>query len=143
MTSKSVLVNERFSQFNCAQTVFSLYASELGLDEKTALRIASGFGGGMTRAKTCGAVTGAYLVIGLKHGHDISDSGKKTNTKMLIQKFNREFKKKHGSLVCKKLTGFDISKPEGSQAAKEKGVFEIVCPQFLKTSCEIIENEFL
>jgi C_GCAxxG_C_C family probable redox protein len=143
MTSKSVLVNERFSQFNCAQTVFSLYASELGLDEKTALRIASGFGGGMTRAKTCGAVTGAYMVIGLKHGHDISDPEKKANTKMLIQKFNREFEKRHGSLICKKLIGFDISKPEGSEAAGKEGVFETKCPLFLKTSCEIIEKEFL
>ncbi|MBD3285616.1 hypothetical protein GF359_04095, partial [candidate division WOR-3 bacterium] len=35
-----------FSQgFNCAQAVFSTYAPDLGLDARTALKIASGFGG--------------------------------------------------------------------------------------------------
>jgi len=142
MTAKTDLIKERFSQFNCAQTVFSLFASELGIDEKTSLRIASGFGGGMNRAETCGAVTGAYMAIGLKHGHDISDPEKKANTKMLVQKFNEEFEKIHGSIVCKNLTGFDISTPEGSQAAKDEGVFETKCPLFLKTSCEILEKDF-
>ena len=142
MSAKTDLINERFSQFNCAQTVFSLFAQELGINEKTALKIASGFGGGMTRAETCGAVTGAYMVIGLKHGHNSSDPEKKAKTKMLIQQFNEEFEKKHGSLICRNLTGYDISTPEGSLAASENGVFQVKCPLFIKTACEIIENKF-
>jgi len=143
MTKKANLVNERFPvQFNCAQTVFSLFAPDFGLDEKTALKIASGFGGGMARAKTCGAVTGSYMVIGLKHGHDTPDPEKKANTKMLIQKFNEEFLKKHDTLICSELTGYDISTPEGSDAAREEGVFLTKCPLFIKTACEILENEF-
>ena len=81
---KSELVDGQFSQFNCAQTVFSLFAPDLGIDEKTALKIASGFGGGMACAETCGAVTGAYMVIGLKHGHAVSDPIKKAETKLQI-----------------------------------------------------------
>ena len=143
MKTKANLIADKFPlHFNCAQTIFSLFAPELGIEEKTALKIASGFGGGMTRAKTCGAVTGAYMVIGLKHGHDSSDPEEKAKTKMLIQKFNKEFEKKHGTLICKELTGYDISTPEGSQAASESGVFQSKCPLFLKTACEIIENEF-
>ena len=69
MNSKTDLVDEQFSKFNCAQTVFCIFADDLGLDEKTALKIASGFGGGMACAETCGAVTGSYMVIGMKHGH--------------------------------------------------------------------------
>jgi len=44
----------RFTEgFNCSQAVFSAYAE--GLDDKTVLKIASGFGGGMGRmADTCG-----------------------------------------------------------------------------------------
>lgn len=141
MTSKTERVNDQFSKFNCAQTVFSLFAPDLGLDEKTALKIASGFGGGMACAETCGAVTGAYMVIGLKHGHDIPDPDLKAQTKAKILKFNELFKKEHGSLICKKLTGYDISTPEGSEAAKEAEVFEKLCPKFIKTTCKIIENE--
>ena len=142
MKSKSLLVDEQFSKFNCAQTVFSLFAPDLGIDEKTALKIASGFGGGMACAETCGAVTGAYMVIGMKHGHSTSNPEEKAKTKMLIRRFNEQFKEAHGSLICKKLTGFDISTPEGSQAATEAGVFQNLCPVFIKTACQIIENDY-
>ncbi|HSO86913.1 MAG TPA: C-GCAxxG-C-C family protein [Draconibacterium sp.] len=142
MKSKSELVDGQFSKFNCAQTVFSLFAPELGIDEKTALKIASGFGSGMNCAETCGAVTGAYMVIGLKHGHATSNPDHKAKTKMLIRQFNEKFKQTHGSLICKQLTGFDISTPEGSTAASEAGVFQSKCPVFIKTSCNILEDEF-
>jgi C_GCAxxG_C_C family probable redox protein len=98
---KSDLVDYQFSKFNCAQTVFSLFAPELGIDEKTAMKIASGFGGGMACAETCGAVTGAYMVIGMKHGHATANPDDKTRTKMLVKKFNTKFKEAHGSLICK------------------------------------------
>lgn len=142
MKTKSLLVDEQFSKFNCAQTVFSLFAPDLGIDEKTALKIASGFGGGMACAETCGAVTGAYMVIGMKHGHSTSNPEEKAKTKMLIRRFNEEFVKEHGSLICKKLTGFDISTPEGSLAAAEAGVFQNRCPVFIKTACKILEEKF-
>lgn len=142
MTKKAELVDEQFSQFNCAQTVFSLFAPELGIDEKTALKISSGFGGGMACAETCGAVTGSYMVIGMKHGHFTSDSDKKANTKWKIKSFNEKFKNEHGSLICKQLTGFDISTPEGAAAASEANVFKIQCPEFIKTACRILEKDF-
>lgn len=142
MTKKAELVDERFSQFNCSQTVFSLFATELGIDEKTSLKISSGFGGGMACAETCGAVTGSYMVIGMKHGHSTSDPDEKAKTKLLIQRFNEKFKKEHGSLICKNLTGFDISTPEGAIAASEEGVFQTKCPRFIKTACTILEEEF-
>lgn len=139
---KSDLVENQFSKFNCAQTVFSLFAKDLGIDEKTALKIASGFGGGMACAETCGAVTGAYMVIGMKHGHASSNPDDKAKTKLLIKEFNTEFKNVHGSLICKNLTGFDISTPEGSAAASENGVFQTMCPGFIKTACNILEQKF-
>jgi C_GCAxxG_C_C family probable redox protein len=142
MTQKTDLVDERFSQVNCAQTVFSLFADDLGLTQETALKIASGFGGGMTCAETCGAVTGAYMVIGMKYGHTSSDPGAKAATKNKIQLFNKKYKAKYGSLICKELCRYDISIPEGAAAAREEGVFENKCPLFIKTACSILENNF-
>lgn len=142
MKSKADLVNERFPGFNCSQTVFSLFAVDLAFDEKTALKIASGFGVGMACAETCGAVTGSYMVIGMKHGHSTSNPDEKAKTKMLIQKFNNKFKAKHKSLICKELTGYDISTPEGADAANEEGVFQTKCPRFIKTACNILEEDF-
>ena len=142
MTSKSKKVDERFSKFNCAQTVFSLFATDLGIDEKTALKISSGFGGGMVSAKTCGAVTGSYMVIGMKHGHSTSNPNKKADTKLLIQRFNKIFIEKHDSLICKKLLGCNISTTEGLNSAHEKNLFQTKCPDFIKTACNILERDF-
>ena len=138
--NKSELVEKQFSQFNCAQTVFSLFAEDLGLDKKTALKISSGFGGGMNCAETCGAVTGAYMVIGMKHGHSSSEPEAKAKTKELVKQFNEKFKAAHGSLICKELTGFDISTPDGAEAANDAEVFDLKCPVFIKMACDILEE---
>ena len=143
MTAKKLLVDDRFpNQYNCAQTVFSLHVEELGFSEQTALRLASGFGGGMACAETCGAVTGSYMVIGMRHGNVTSEPEAKAKTRQMIQDFNTKFKKVHGTLICKELTGFDISTPEGSAKATEADVFHKQCPAFLKTACDILEKHF-
>lgn len=129
-----------FESHNCAQTIFSLFAPELGLDKSTALRIAAGFGSGMNLGETCGAVTGAYMVIGLKSGHTTSDPADKERTKELIRKFNEAFLSKHSTLKCKELLGFDISDPAAREKAKEAGVFDTRCPLFLKTAAGYLEE---
>jgi len=54
---------------NCSQAVISVYAEDFGLSRKMALKIAQVFGAGMGQmAQTCGAVTGAFMVLGLKYG---------------------------------------------------------------------------
>jgi len=56
------------------------------------------FGGGMAMAETCGAVTGAYMVLGLKgptEGKSIQEI--KAEAKAGVRKFNELFRAKHGS----------------------------------------------
>lgn len=139
---KSELAQLIFSQHNCAQTIFSLFAAELGLDEKTALKIASGFGGGMNNGETCGAVTGAYMVIGLKSGHITANPDEKQKTSELIRKFNTLFLSEHPSLKCSELLGFDVTDPVQKQHARDAGVYSSLCPRFIKTATEILEKDF-
>lgn len=143
MSKKSALVDDQFSRFNCAQTVLSLFAEEAGLDETTALKISSTFGGGMACGATCGAVTGALMVIGMKHGHSTSDPDAKAKTKTLVRQFNEHFKELHGALTCKKLLGYDTSTPEGADAARAAGVFDTRCPKYIKSACDLLEEEFV
>ena len=131
-----------FKELNCCQTVFGIFAPELGLDQNTALKIASGFGGGMGCAATCGAVTGAYMVIGYKHGNATGNPEKKAHTKSLIKKFNDKFRAEYGTLICRELTGFDISDPNEAMAANKADVFSEKCPRFIKTACLILEKDF-
>ena len=72
---------EYFSNnFNCAQAVFTTYATEMGIEEEMALKIATQFGGGSRKGEVCGAVSGALMVLGLKYGHwhaeDMEEKGR-------------------------------------------------------------------
>ena len=140
---KSELAIENFKTLNCAQAVLLSHAEELKLDRITALRIALGFGGGMCMGETCGAVTGAYMVLGLKAKFEEKTIAEiKADTKLAVRRFNELFIAKHGSVQCKKLLGVDISTPEGSAEANEKGLFDTTCVALVVSATEILEKEF-
>lgn len=128
--------------FNCAQAVFSTYCEQLGLDKTDALKVAGGFGGGMGHiGETCGAVTGAIMLIGLKHGKVQKDDNEaRETTYNLVQEYTRQFKEANGSVECTELLGYDISTPEGLKAAREANVWNTVCAKLVKDSAIIIEE---
>jgi len=127
---------------NCSQAVISVYAEDFGLSRENALKISRGFGGGMGRmAQTCGAVTGAFMVLGLKYGNaDIHDKEAKERIYGLVREFARRFENRNSSIVCRELLGCDISKPEGAATAKENGLFASVCPKLVGDAAEILEE---
>lgn len=128
--------------FNCSQSVLSAYAERMGLDRELALKIATGFGGGMGRkGEVCGAVTGALMVIGLKHGRTIlEDTESKEQTYELVGEFIKRFKSRNGSILCRELLGIDIGTPEGYAAAKEQKAFSEICPKMVQAAAEILED---
>jgi C_GCAxxG_C_C family probable redox protein len=132
------------SGLNCSQAVLAAYAEDQGLQGDIAQRIACGFGGGMGRmGGTCGAVTGAYMVIGLKScGPDPRDALTKARVYALVQAFNDEFEARHGNLNCRDLLQCDISTTEGFEAARRSGVMTESCPLFVKDAVEILEEMF-
>lgn len=92
---------------NCAQSVLGAFAETVGLDETTALRLASGFGGGIGRQReVCGAVSGICMAAGLLYGYeDPRDADGKADTYQMIRELCAEFKALHGSIYCRDLLG--------------------------------------
>ena len=129
-------------RMNCAQSVLTVYCEELGLDRFSAIKIATGFGGGMARTgKTCGAVTGAYMVLGL--AQKLSPENPREGlekTYALVREFNKRFEAKHTSLVCKDLLSIDLNTPEGLVSARDNKVFTTVCPVFVSDAVKILET---
>ena len=127
--------------FNCAQAVLSTFGTTLGLDKETALKIACGFGGGMGRMQeTCGAVTGAFMLIGLKFGKVKSeDDESKEKTYQLVREFSELFREKHGSIKCEDIIDCDISTPEGRQLYKEKDLSK-KCIECVEDAVSIVEK---
>jgi C_GCAxxG_C_C family probable redox protein len=124
---------------NCAQSLLAIYGRDLGLDYSTAVGIASTFGGGIVDSgATCGAVTGALMLIGLKHGAgDVKDRAKNANTSQLAQIFIKEFEDRHSTTMCSGLLGYKIS--ENNSPEQDKIICER-CPKFVKDAAEILEQ---
>jgi C_GCAxxG_C_C family probable redox protein len=122
--------------------VLTAYAEELGLDRETALKIASPFGAGMARmGETCGAVTGAFMAIGIKHGRTkADDEAAKERTYELMHEFVKRFKERNTSILCNVLLGFDVSTPEGRKRASERDTHANVCPKYVQDAAEILEE---
>ena len=142
MSKHSEYAAECFNSFNCCQSVFTAFCEELGLDRESALKIACAFGGGMSHTdETCGAVTGALMVLGLKHGKfKADDQAAKEKTSQLTQAFISRFKDEFGSVRCTDLLHLNLSKPEEFAKAKESGVFKTICPVLVKRAAEIAEG---
>lgn len=108
MIDHSQRAMELFKQgYNCSQSVFAAFSEELGLDQETALKISSSFGGGMGRLReVCGAVSGMFMVAGMKYGYtDPEDHQAKKAHYQLIQDLAARFKAENHSIVCRELLG--------------------------------------
>jgi C_GCAxxG_C_C family probable redox protein len=127
--------------FNCSQAVVGSYCEEFGLDREKAFKVATGFGGGMRMGETCGAVTGALMVLGLKYGNcTAEDKQGKARTYEMVMEYTKRFKARNKSVMCKDLLGCDLSTSAGMKEAQEKGLFTSVCPKMVREAAEILEE---
>jgi len=128
--------------FSCAQSVFAAFADPAEVSHATALRLASGFGGGLARSgETCGAVTGAVLALGLRHcGTPAEDPQAKLAAYPAVQEFLRRFRALHGSIACRELLGADLGTPEGRRKSQEEGLVRRRCPAFVRDAARLVEE---
>jgi len=115
--------------YNCAQSVLLAFKEDLGFDEKLASAVSVGFGGGMGRLQEkCGAVTGAFMVIGLYSSKTHQDNlSRKNHSYQLIQQFDQQFKSIHHTTQCSELLGCDLRTEEGHAYAVENKLFQQIC----------------
>jgi len=133
---------EYFRQgFSCSQSVLAACADHFGLDEETVLRVAGAFGGGLARSgQTCGALSGALMVIGLKHGKvKAEDETAKDETYRVSQQLMAAFAAEQGSTTCRVLLGYDLSDAEQRRAAHEAGATRAVCPALVRAAVRWLE----
>ena len=126
---------------NCTQAILSAWGSRHGLDRDTAMKLGGAFGSGMNMGETCGAVTGALMIIGLRHAK-VANAGflSRNRTVRETRSFLERFKARNGTVVCKELLGCDLGTPEGRAAARRDRSFKTRCPQFVRDAAEILEE---
>lgn len=97
--------------YNCAQAVACAYCDLFDMDEQTAFKAAEGYGAGMGGMQaTCGAVSGAVMLAGLKNSSGDVSNRTKGLTYKISRKIVADFEQKNGSTLCKELKGIETKK---------------------------------
>ena len=130
-----------FSQdYNCAKSVLLAMQEYYGIRRNRLIpKIATAFGGGIgRRGSLCGALTGATMAIGLRHGTDKTVLVEKEKAYEIALKFYDQFAKECGSPFCKELIGYDLTIPEELERMRKSNVRDQKCRHFVKTAVEIL-----
>ena len=94
--------------YNCAQAVACAYCDLVGVDEETMFRMTEGFGAGMGGMEcTCGAVSGAVALAGLKNSQGAAERKTKGSTYKLSKELVRRFREMNQTVVCRELKGLE------------------------------------
>ena len=125
--------------YNCCQAIIMTYGPEYGLSKDVGMRLGTGFAGGVaSHGEVCGAVAGAIMVLGLKYGmtNESDDKARERTYEQVSEFINRL----NGSIRCRDLLNCNLSTLEGRQIAKEKDLFNTLCPRFVSDAAEILEE---
>lgn len=144
MKSKCEQAMEYFhSGFNCAQSVLTPFGPDYGLTEEHCLKVACAFGAGMGRQQhTCGAITGALMVLGLHYGKGRGDdNAKKLDTYEKTRTFFRTFSEHHGSTGCLELLGgLRMDNPADMKKIEELDLHNTRCAKLVHDAVELVEE---
>ncbi|MCI9082036.1 MAG: C_GCAxxG_C_C family protein [Lachnospiraceae bacterium] len=128
--------------YNCAQAVFLAFRDLYDMDEETAAKLSSSFGGGMGRLReVCGAVSGMFMTAGMLYGYDTPGANQeKSEHYQRIQELAKAYEAENGSIVCRELLGLSQKRQE---PVPEKRTDEYYkkrpCPKLVGMAAAIME----
>lgn len=129
--------------YNCSQAVFLAFSDLYDMEDETALRLSSSFGGGMGRLReVCGAVSGMFMVAGVLYGYsDVKDYEAKSGHYARIQQLAKTFEEKNHSIVCRELLGLGKGKDESAPEKRTEQYYKKrPCPELVEMAAAIIEE---
>lgn len=128
---------------NCAQAVFLAFGDIMKLDDKTALKLSSSFGGGFGRMReVCGAVSGMCMVLGMLYGYDdIKSQDVKKAHYARIQQCMKEFKEQNGTYICGELIGEEGKDTGVNPSERTKDFYKRrPCSELVRIAAQITEK---
>lgn len=145
MQTKGDIAKKYFLEgYNCAQAVVLAFADDFGLEKKTAVMLSSSFGGGMGRLReVCGAVSGMFMVLGLKYGYDSPENNEaKKELYQKVQEVAGIFKEDNGSIICRELLGLNQKgKSDPTPEARTETYYKKrPCKDLVKFAADLVED---
>ena len=144
--SRADLAEKYFKEgANCSQAVLAAFADKLNISTDFAMKLASGFGGGVGRMReVCGAFSGIVLIENLQNGFtDHSDKEAKDACYARIQQLAEKFKQESGgnSIICRELLdGSNAASGGRSETRTENYYKKRPCVELVRIAAKIAEN---
>ena len=141
MTHEELATKLFAEKYHCSQAVLGAFADEFGMDIKTALKLGGCFGGGMCKGEVCGACVGALMVLGLIYGHCHSENKEeRARAYQVADDFLNRFTEAKGTVVCRELLNYDLTKEEDMKEIMSQNLFRTVCPEMVRCAAAIVEE---
>ena len=124
--------------YACAVSILSVYAEQFELQEKDVVKIASCFGAGMGRLrKTCGALTGATMVIGMAFGNsDPKDMKTKLDAYEKVRELFQKFEEKYNTSDCIELLKVKCT----DEQIKNRYHHKLICREVIETTQQLLDG---
>ena len=120
---------------NCAEATLRCLIEENVIDAPPeTVRMMTGFGGGMQRGTTCGAVVGAVAALGWATGRTEPEQAREPSAKA-VRAFLREFENSFGTLNCRELQAAYVKE----HALKSEGMYRS-CTVFVERAIELVRD---
>ena len=144
MSLKGDKAYELFKEgYNCSQAVFGAFAEELGVDLDTALKLASGFGGGIGRMReVCGTFTGLTMAASMIYGYnDPKDTETKAELYEKIRTLADKFREENGSIICRELLGLQQAEKSAVPEARTSEYYKKrPCAELCRYAADLLEQ---
>ncbi len=113
-------------RLNCAQAVACAFCDAAGRSQEEMAAVGAAFGNGMGCMEgTCGALTGAGLVLGLHY------KGDRVKAMKRMRRIMARFQQRNGATVCKVLKGVETGRVLRS------------CPDCVADAAEFLRDELI
>ncbi len=120
---------------NCAESTLRCLIEAGVIDAPPeAVRMMTGFGGGMQRGTTCGAVVGAVAALGWATGRTEPGQSREASARV-VREFLRRFEERFGTLDCRTLQAAYVK----DHALKSEGMYRR-CTVFVETAVELAQE---
>ncbi len=144
MSVKGDRAYDLFKQgYNCSQAVFGAFAEELGVDFETAVKMASGLGGGIGRMReVCGTFTGLTLAASLIYGYsDPTDTETKKELYEKIRVLGDRFREENGSIICRELLGLQEAEKSAAPEARTAEYYKKrPCAELCRYAADLLDE---
>lgn len=138
----SIAVKKFKEGYNCAQSVFYQYADRAGIPTDYALKLATGFGGGMGRKQeVCGAISGGVLALSALYGRgENEEKSQQETTYRKVRQFIDLFEQENGHITCRKiLDDCSLLTEEGRKRFADERKIEI-CYSCVNKAVQILDR---